>query len=70
MENNYRQAGIVVGGIDGYELEFVEDSTAPGVIDDLVDEAIEEVLKYGGEVAFVPDGTLEEHNRIALITRR
>ena len=70
VENNYRQAGNVVGGIDGFELEYVEDSTAPGVIDDLVDEVIEEVLKYGGEVAFVPDGALKDHNSIALITRR
>ncbi len=69
VENSYKQAGIVVGGIDGYELEFVDDHTAPGVIDDLVDEAIEEVLKYGGEVAFMPDGSLEKHNRIALILR-
>ncbi|MCS7084853.1 MAG: hypothetical protein RMM53_03020 [Bacteroidia bacterium] len=47
----------------------VPDPTAPGVIDDAVDEIAEAVIRYGGQVAFVPDGTLEEHARIALTLR-
>jgi hypothetical protein len=46
------------------------DSVEPvDVIDDAVDEAIETVLQMKGEVAFVPDGSLEQHGRIALVLR-
>lgn len=38
-------------------------------IPDAVDDVIETVLSKGGQVVFVPDGALEEHQRIALITR-
>ena len=36
---------------------------------DAVDDAIELVLKFGGDVVFVENGKLEDHSRIALITR-
>lgn len=46
------------------------DSVEPiDVIDDAVDEAIETVLQMKGEVAFVPDGALDQHSRIALVLR-
>lgn len=35
---------------------------------DAVDDLIEVVLKFGGDVVFVDDGKLLDHNRIALIT--
>jgi hypothetical protein len=47
----------------------VSDPTAPRVIDDAVDEIAEAVIRFGGQVAFVPDGTLAEHARIALTLR-
>jgi hypothetical protein len=47
----------------------VEDPTAPGVLDDAVDEVIETVLAKGGEVVFVEDGELAFHDRISLILR-
>lgn len=47
----------------------VPDPTAPRVIDDAVDEIAEAVIRFGGQVAFVPDGTLEKHARIALALR-
>lgn len=50
-------------------LEPAEDSTAPGVIDDAVDEVIEMVLSKQGQVAFVDNGELAAHQRIALILR-
>jgi hypothetical protein len=46
-----------------------EDASAPGVIDDAVDEVIEEVMAKGGSVVFVDDGALEQHQRIAFILR-
>ncbi|OLT26568.1 hypothetical protein BJF79_43390 [Actinomadura sp. CNU-125] len=39
------------------------------VVDDVVDHVIETVLEYGGEVTFVSDGFLVDHDRIALVTR-
>jgi len=47
----------------------VDDPTAPGVLDDAVDEVITTVLDKGGQVVFVEDGELAFHNRIALILR-
>lgn len=64
---------------DGYEvparldpvgrLVAVADATASGVVDDVVDEAIEAVLLKGGRVAFVADGVLADRERIALKLR-
>ncbi|MFC4906755.1 hypothetical protein [Actinomadura gamaensis] len=51
------------------------DDTSPGrvvgegVVDDVVDNLIEAQLNYGGEVTFVSDGFLIDHDRIALVTR-
>jgi hypothetical protein len=47
----------------------VDDPTAPGVMDDAVDEVITTVLAHGGQVVFVEDGELALHGRIALILR-
>ena len=57
--------------LDAYGLHPLpaEDPTAPGVIDDAVDELIEMVLAQGGNVVFVENSALELHQRLALITR-
>ena len=39
------------------------------VMDDAADVVVEEVLQKGGQVVFVPDGSLSAHGRIALILR-
>ncbi|MBW8480773.1 hypothetical protein K1Y72_00235 [Actinomadura sp. PM05-2] len=39
------------------------------VVDDVVDDIIETTLEYGGEVTFVSDGFLVDHDRIALVVR-
>lgn len=46
-----------------------DDRDAPGVIDDAVDELIEAVLARGGTAQLVPDGTLDDLGRVALLTR-
>ncbi len=53
----------------GLHLTPADDPTAPDVIDDAVDEVIEFVLDRQGQVAFVDDGQLAQHQRIALILR-
>lgn len=50
-------------------VEPTDDRDAPGVVDDLVDEVIEVVLAARGRVHVVPDGTLAEHDRIAMKLR-
>lgn len=54
---------------DDKTLLPADDPSAPGVIDDAVDEIIEEVLNKQGKVVFVETGKLSEHGRIALILR-
>jgi hypothetical protein len=53
----------------GLHLEPADDPTAPDVIDDAVDDLIETVLAKGGRVVFVDNGTLENHQRVAMILR-
>lgn len=53
----------------GMHLTPADEPGAPGVIDDAVDEIIETVLGKQGRVVFVEDGSLDAHQRIALILR-
>jgi hypothetical protein len=39
------------------------------VVDDIYDEIIEANMNHGGEIVFVPDGSLKNHNGFAAITR-
>lgn len=50
-------------------LTAAEDASAPGVVDDAIDELIEEALGKGGRVAIVDDGALVDHARVAAILR-
>lgn len=50
-------------------LTPAEDITAPDVIDDAVDEIIEAVIATGGEVVFMENGQLDDHQRLAMILR-
>lgn len=52
----------------GMHLTRVEDESAPGVIDDIVDELIELVIAMGGSVVFQEQG-LAAHDGVALILR-
>ncbi|GAB4479711.1 MAG: hypothetical protein Kow0088_20890 [Anaerolineales bacterium] len=53
----------------GHILLPADDPSAPGVIDDAVDEIIEAVLSHGGQVRFLEDGMLTQYQHIALILR-
>jgi Bacterial archaeo-eukaryotic release factor family 3 len=54
---------------DGRQLTVARDAATPVVTEDAVDTIIETVLDKSGEVAFMEDGTLQEHGRIAMILR-
>jgi Bacterial archaeo-eukaryotic release factor family 3 len=53
----------------GMFLTPAVDPTAPGVLDDAVDDIIETVMSKGGKVVFVDDGILEQYQHIAMILR-
>ena len=54
---------------DSQVLIPADDVTAPDVIDDAIDEIVEAVIASGGEVVFMENGQLEDHQRIAMILR-
>ena len=54
---------------DGDHLLPAEDVEAPDVLDDVVDEVIEAVLRRGGWVALASPGALAAHGGIALTVR-
>ena len=66
VDQGYHAPGVL--DESGLGLTLVDDATAPGVIDDVVDELIELVLAKGGEVTFV-DGGLDAHQHVALMLR-
>ncbi len=43
---------------------------ADGYVHDLGDDLMEQVIAHGGQLALVHDGDLDQHERIALISRR
>ena len=53
----------------GLQLHAADNPLVPGTIEDAVDEVIETAIAKGGDVVFVPDGALHDHQRIALILR-
>jgi hypothetical protein len=53
----------------GTHITLADDPAAQDVIDDAVDDIIEEVLRKQGQVVFVDNGKLDQHQRIALILR-
>lgn len=67
VEENYHYPAT--SDESGMHITPASDAALPGVIDDAVDEVIETVLAKGGQVVFVDDGTLEQHQRVALILR-
>lgn len=55
--------------VEGDRIVPATDPEHPEVVDDVIDEAIEVVLRHGGHAVMVPDGTLDEHARVAAILR-
>ena len=46
-----------------------EERNMQDVVDDIYDEIIEANLNHGGDVVFLPDGSLKKYNGFAAITR-
>ncbi len=59
----------VAATLEGDRVIPASDATAPGVIDDLVDEAIEVVIAKGGSVVLMANGDLFNSDRIAATLR-
>jgi hypothetical protein len=54
---------------DRLELVDGEKTTDKGVIDDIIDDMIEENLRFGGDNVFLPGDELEKFQGLALVTR-
>jgi len=65
VERDLRMAAKV----NGDNIELVDDPKAPGVVDDIVDDIIEEQIRKGGDVRILPNGLLAEYKGIALLLR-
>ena len=65
VEDRYAVAARIVEG----HLERADDRDAPDVIDDIIDETIEAVLRCNGRVVIVVDDELVAHDRIAAVLR-
>ncbi len=51
------------------QLQRADDREAPDVIDDIIDDTIEVVLRHGGNAVIVADNHLRNHDRIAAVLR-
>ena len=51
------------------QLQRADDREAPDVIDDVIDDTIEAVMRRGGNVVIVADNDLRDHDRIAAVLR-
>jgi Bacterial archaeo-eukaryotic release factor family 3 len=65
VEETYSVAARILGET----LEPTNDVEAPDVVDDVVDELIEAVLRHGGKAVIVNDDHLADHQRIAAVLR-
>lgn len=50
-------------------IELTDDPAAPGIVDDIIDDIIEEQIRKGGDVRIVPNGLLADYAGIALLLR-
>lgn len=55
--------------IDGETLTMKEDPTEAGVVDDIIDDIAEDILRHGGHVVFLPEGALREYRKVCLTVR-
>ncbi len=67
VEEDYRESASIKPKDNTLRIE--SDSKLSGVIDDVVDEIAEIVIKKGGRVVFTENGTLDKHQKIAAILR-
>jgi hypothetical protein len=65
VEDTYAIAARTRGDI----VEPTDDPTAPDVVDDLVDETIEAVMRHGGRTIIVAEGDLADEQHIAAALR-
>lgn len=68
VEEGYSVPGAINEG-DPSNIMLAEDSTLPGISDDLVDLLIAKVVEKGGSVTFFAPGALSEYEKIAAILR-
>lgn len=65
VEDAYFVAARLTNG----HIARADDREAPDVVDDIIDDTIEAVLRHNGKAVIVPDGELDEYDRIAAVLR-
>jgi len=65
VEDDYEVAARVRDG----RLEPAKDTWSPDVVDDVIDELIETVLRKGGRAVMVPSGDLADSDRVGAVLR-
>ena len=65
VETGYYQPALIIDNI----VTLKDDHSAPGVLDDIIDEIAEVTMKFGGHVVFLPEGSLKEYRKVCLATR-
>lgn len=68
IEEGLFQPAIITAD-DRLELVDEDRTTDKGVIDDIIDDMIEENLRYGGDNVFLSEGELDDFQGLALVTR-
>ncbi|HLV53852.1 MAG TPA: hypothetical protein VKY29_07520 [Cryomorphaceae bacterium] len=67
IERGRFQPAVIENGLIRYVSEDRRED--PGVVDDIYDEMIEENLRFGGDVVFLPKGELDKFNGLGATTR-
>lgn len=55
--------------IEGTKVTLKNEANEPGVMDDIIDELVENVLNFKGHVVFTPTGSLATYNKVCLTVR-
>ena len=67
VKKGFFQPALLVD--DKITLVDAAESSRKGVVDDIIDEMIEENLRFGGDAVFIEDSEIEKFGNVALVTR-
>lgn len=69
IERGLYQSAIIENDSIIFIDEKQRNENGLGVIDDIYDELIEKNMDFGGDVVFLPEGTLKDYNGFGAVTR-
>lgn len=54
---------------EDHTIDLIDDPKTPDAVDDIIDEMIEQIIAYGGDIVFIKGDGLDAYNNLALVTR-